>query len=154
MTTDVSTQRPAVTNRADSLYHGVLLAVCGGGLALAVLLSIRGSTQVVVPFLGIPLPELCFLRRFTGIGCPGCGLTRCFISLAHGDLNAAWSYNPAGLLLFAIIAFQVPYRAVQLWRIRRGLAELQPGAVAQVALGVFAVALMGQWALRMLGVTL
>ena len=154
MTTDVSTQRSAVTNRADPLYHGVLLAVCGGVLALAVLLSIRGSTQVVVPFLGIPLPELCFMRRFTGIGCPGCGLTRCFISLAHGNLNAAWSYNPAGLLLFAIIAFQVPYRTVQLWRIRRGLAELQPGVIAQVALGVFAVALMGQWALRMLSVTL
>jgi hypothetical protein len=150
----MTTQRPAAIQRGDSLYHAVLLVVCGGVLLLALVLSVRGSTQVVLPLLGLPLPELCFLRRIAGLSCPGCGLTRCFISLAHGDLGAAWSYNPAGLLLFAMIAFQVPYRTLQLWRIRRGIAEFQPGRIAHLVIGAFAVALVGQWVLRVLGAAL
>jgi len=150
----MSAQQPLATCRPDPLFHGVLLALCSSVLLLALALSVRSGAQVVVPILGIPLPELCFLRRFTGLNCPGCGLTRCFISLAHGDVPAAWKYNPAGLLLFAIIAFQVPYRTAQLWRIRRGFAELETGAAAQAALGTFAVLLIGQWALRMLGVAI
>ena len=63
----------------------------------ALALSVRDRSQVVIPFLKLPLPELCLMRRLASVDCPGCGLTRCFISLAHGDLPAAWSYNPAGL---------------------------------------------------------
>src|SRR5439155_16652693 len=99
-------------------------AISSGVLAAALLLSVRNRTQVLLPLVELPLPELCMLRRMTGLPCPGCGMTRCFISLAHGDLPAAWSYNPAGLLLFAILVFQIPFRTVQLWRIRRGRPEV------------------------------
>jgi hypothetical protein len=150
----MSTHQRGTVRQGDLLYHGVLLSICCCVLLLACVLSVRSATQVVVPLLGMPLPELCFMRRFTGLACPGCGLTRCFISLAHGNVAAAWSFNPAGLLLFAIIALQVPYRLVQLWRIRQGFHEIEPGVVVQLSLGGFAIALVGQWALRMLGVAL
>ena len=39
--------------------------------------------------LGQPLPELCLARRITGSGCTGCGMTRSFISIMHGDLAGA-----------------------------------------------------------------
>src|SRR5207244_3088383 len=104
--------------RPDPLYHGVWLGLSSFVLILAAILSVRGQTQVVVPVIGLALPELCMLRRTWGIDCPGCGLTRCFISLAHGNISSAWSYNPAGLWFFLIVAFQVPFRALQLWRIR------------------------------------
>jgi hypothetical protein len=78
-------------------------------------------------------------------------MTRCFISLAHGDFAAAWSYNPAGLLLFAVVAFQVPFRTVQLWRIRGGLPELTWRLVPALALGAVAAMMIGQWLLRLCG---
>ena len=74
----------------------------------------------MLPLLNRPLPELCFLRRYTGLACPGCGLTRSFISLARGELAHAWAFNPAGVLWFVACAVQVPYRSVQLWRLARG----------------------------------
>src|SRR5262249_47049977 len=107
----------SIRNRApDRLYHIILLALSSGVLLAAAILSIRDRSQVVLPGLQLPIPELCTMRRLVGIDCPGCGLTRCFISLAHGDLAAAWSYNPAGLWLFLIMAFQIPFRSYQLWR--------------------------------------
>lgn len=141
-----------VSLRPDPLYHLVVLVLCGGVMVLAFVLSIRDQTQVLIPFTSIPLPELCTFRRFTGLGCPGCGMTRCFIALAHGDVRAAWSYNPAGLFLFALFAFQIPYRGLQIWRIRQGLSELRLGWLAAMSLGLVAVLTFGQWLLRQFGV--
>jgi len=138
--------------RPDPLYHTVVLVICAAVLILAPLLSVRDEQQVLVPILGVPLPELCMARRLTGLGCPGCGMTRCFISLAHGDLRAAWRYNPAGPLLFAILAFQIPFRLVQMARIRRGMPELRTGWWPQALLGVFGGLMIGQWLLRLGGV--
>ena len=73
-----------------------------------------------MPWLDQTLPGVCTFKRFTGIGCPGCGLTRSFISIAHGKLRAAWNYNPAGILMFAAAVFQIPYRMAQIVRLRRG----------------------------------
>ena len=136
----------------DPLYHAVVLAICTGIIGLAFLLTVRQQTQVLVPILGTPLPELCMMKRMSGWGCPGCGMTRCFISLAHGDVRAALHYNPAGLLLFAVMAFQIPYRLTQLVRLRLGLSELRMGFWPQVLFAILGVVMVGQWALRHLGV--
>jgi hypothetical protein len=141
--------RPA--RKPDPLYHLVLLALSAAVLVLAAVLSIRSQTQVLIPLTSIPLPELCLTRRWMGFGCPGCGMTRCFISLARGDLVAAWSYNPAGLLMFAVVAAQIPLRTVQLWRIQRGLSELTWGLVPQLVLGAVAAIMVVQWMLRLCG---
>lgn len=37
----------------------------------------------------------CPFRTLTGWQCPGCGSQRAFHSLLHGDIGAAWIYNPA-----------------------------------------------------------
>ena len=157
---EVSADQPSVQSappaklvpRPDPLYHTVILVICVAVMVLSLLLSVREERQVLVPLLGLPMPELCTFRRFTGMGCPGCGMTRCFISLAHGDLRAAWRYNPAGPLLFAILAFQIPFRLVQLACIRRGLPELRMGWWPQALFGVLGVLMVGQWLLRLVGV--
>ncbi|MEK6238180.1 MAG: DUF2752 domain-containing protein [Planctomycetales bacterium] len=124
--------------------HCVWLGLCAATLVASMMLGIQGRERVTLPFLGFPLPELCMMKRTTGVPCPGCGLTRSFISLASGRFEDAWSYNPAGMLLFAAMLFQFPFQSVQIWRIRRDLPPLKwplPNAFMMVT----AVALFVQW---------
>ncbi len=36
----------------------------------------------------------CLFRALFGISCPGCGMTRAYLSLFSGDLALAFSYHP------------------------------------------------------------
>ena len=36
----------------------------------------------------------CLFRVITDISCPGCGMTRACVSLAQGNITAAWHYHP------------------------------------------------------------
>lgn len=124
--------------------------LCGGVVLLSLVLSVDGGRRVTFPLTNIPLPGLCTFKRVTGLDCPGCGLTRSFISLGHGDLARAWAYNPAGLLLYAVVVFQIPYRSWQLWRIAHGQAEWRldvwGGTIMALAGGLVFV----QWIVRQL----
>jgi hypothetical protein len=139
--------------RPETSFHCALLVLCAVVLLLAWVLGVRGGTSVVLPGIGLAIPDLCMTRRLLGIDCPGCGMTRCFISLAHGDLASAWTFNPAGFWLFAMMAFQLPYRTLQLWRIRLGKPELALHRVATWSLAVFSALLVAQWAGRFLTAT-
>lgn len=49
---------------------------------------------------------VCPLNRMTGYACPGCGLTRGFHALFHGDVLGAMGYNaliPVWALLFGYL---------------------------------------------------
>ncbi|MCS7481889.1 DUF2752 domain-containing protein [Umezawaea endophytica] len=74
---------------------GALLAASGAAAAVY-------FTDPTRP--GSWLPR-CPFNWLTGLDCPACGSTRMVYSLLHGDLAAAWHFNPvmliAGLPLFA-----------------------------------------------------
>lgn len=70
---------------------------------------------VSVPWFGITLPEMCHFRRLFGLDCPGCGLTRSFIHISHGNLNAAWQLNPLGIALYIYLGLQIP-QALLRWQ--------------------------------------
>ena len=89
-------------------------------VAASAVLSVRGEEHVIVPVLNKALPGTCTFRRLTGLPCPGCGMTRSFISMAHGRLADAWRFNPAGVVFFAVVVFQIPYRICQIARSGRG----------------------------------
>ena len=131
--------------------HVAMLLLAAVVIGASVLMRVEGQQQVTLPGLAGPLPGLCTFRRVLGIDCPGCGLTRCFISLGHGELLRAWRFNPAGILFFAVVVFQVPYRVIQLWRIRRGLREIDLGRAANWTLLFVALCMIGQWVLRTVG---
>jgi hypothetical protein len=45
---------------------------------------------------------LCPFRALTGLTCPGCGTTRCLHQLLHGNIIAAFKFNP---LFFVALPF-------------------------------------------------
>jgi hypothetical protein len=137
-------------NRNDLQLHVILLVLAVAALGLSAILQVEGGTSVVVPLVQVQLPEMCQLRRTLGLPCPGCGLTRSFISLAHGDLSAAVQFNPAGPMLFALLAFQIPYRSWQIARLRAGKNEWSLGAWSYLPLWLIFAVLLGQWVFRLL----
>jgi len=56
---------------------------------------------VVLSFLSLPDVVLCPLRRWTGIPCAFCGMTRSVVALVHGDVGSSLALNPGGVLLVA-----------------------------------------------------
>jgi hypothetical protein len=59
----------------------------------------------------LKLPPLCPSNAIFGVRCPGCGLTRSFVHLAHADLPASLHDHRLGWLVALIVLLQIPYRA-------------------------------------------
>ncbi len=96
----VAAERPVRTG--DRVELVLLLAV----LLLAALTPARdGAGGFNAPFkeqLDAALGGgICIFRRVTDIPCGGCGLTRAFVQLAHGELRSALALNPTAPLVFA-----------------------------------------------------
>lgn len=47
---------------------------------------------------------ICGFKNFTGLPCPGCGLTHSFCALGRGDLLSAFGFNLLGPPLFLLFA--------------------------------------------------
>lgn len=56
---------------------------------------------------------LCVFRRFTGMSCPGCGLTRSFVAMAKLDVAGAFGLHLAGPWLWVTAAAAVLLRPAQ-----------------------------------------
>ena len=100
------------------MFDAILLAVCLSGVTLAFVLA-PGSERVAM--FGVEIPEICVWKRAFGISCPGCGMTRSWVYLAHGDWRTALSMNVLGPIVFLAALFQIPLAALRLWRRRRDL---------------------------------
>jgi len=130
-------------------YHRIMLGISLAVLTASFLLQLPGNTRVELPIVGIQLPSICVWRNSTGVDCPGCGLTRSFICLAHRRPANAWNYNPAGWLLFAVFVGQIPYRGVQLWRLSSGRQEWT-GRMLNWTIWIMVAAIFSQWLIRAL----
>ncbi len=62
------------------------------------ILLIGGLFYLLVEPLGIEIP--CFYLSTTGYLCPGCGITRMFLSMLRLDFEAAFRFNPVCFCLF------------------------------------------------------
>lgn len=132
------------------VLHWTFLGMAVGVVVASLLLEIRSHEHVVLPFVNVTLPGTCTFRESTGMPCPGCGLTRAFISVAHGEIRDAWRYNPAGFLFFAIVVFQIPYRVYQIARIRRGLGQHCFKWIDAGGLTLLIISLICQWVFRLI----
>lgn len=58
----------------------------------------------------------CLFNVFTGLYCPGCGITRCLHALAHGDVLRAVDFN--ALVVFVLVAVPLMIAGSRGWRPR------------------------------------
>jgi Protein of unknown function (DUF2752) len=78
-------------------------------------LEVTSDQRVALRFLpGAALPETCGSRSLLGVDCPGCGLTRSFVHLAHGRWKASWNVHRVGWLMALAVILQFPYRILAL----------------------------------------
>lgn len=73
----------------------------------------------VLTLFGWEIPPLCVWKNLTGWDCPGCGLTRSFTWMGHGQPLRALDRNALGPLLYLVVAAQIPWRLWRLWALRR-----------------------------------
>lgn len=91
--------------------HREMLVVAAGVVVLALLLEVRTDGRVALFFLPqLPLPETCSSRAWFGFECPGCGLTRSLVHLAHGRWAESLHLHRLGWLMALAVGLQFPYR--------------------------------------------
>lgn len=100
----------ARSHRLSNRYlTGELILASFFGVLIAVSALMTPSTEMLTVF-GYEVPVLCGFRSVTGMGCPGCGMTRSFAFMAHLDVVEAFRMNWLGPVLFVAFATQPPYR--------------------------------------------
>jgi len=126
-------------------FQRTILVLATALVVMAFLLQrIPSDESSHLQLAGVRLPELCYSQKMFGLRCPGCGLTRSVVSSACGDLQSAIHFHPAGPLIFGWAFVQIPYRLMNLWRLRTGkLAWRTPGTLLMTFV-IVAVCLV-QW---------
>ena len=104
---------------------GTLVAAAGASVALY-------FTDPTKP--GSYLPR-CPFNWLTGLDCPACGSTRMVYSLLHGDLAAAWHFNPVMLVAGLPFLAYLWLRWFRAARVNAKPTRLSP-RVGQVVVGV------------------
>lgn len=95
-------------NRVDRIYHVTLFVIALLATTLPFVLAIDADGRVAAG--GMRLRGFCLARDVFDTPCPGCGLTRAFVRIAHGDWAAAFEMNRLGFAMFLLLALQVPWR--------------------------------------------
>lgn len=85
-----------------------MLVIASIVIAASFLLRVESAEEVKLSEFA--LPPLCLSRAWFGVTCPGCGLTRSFVYLAHGEWSASWHAHRIGWILAVLVVLQIPYR--------------------------------------------
>jgi hypothetical protein len=106
-------------HRSENLPSPQPHPVLGTGslwMSAAIALLALGTLYLFNPLQYSIYPP-CLFHRWTGLACPGCGSLRALHHLSHGEIAAAFRFNP--LLIAALIP--------GLWFVGRTLAQTRNG---------------------------
>ncbi len=115
---------PVAASREERWLRAGVVALCLGAVVVAALLHpVAPGSGAHLSIEGVALPGVCAFRDVTGIPCPGCGLTRSWVALLHGDLAASLGFHPLGwlVLLYALAQAARHGAWLALARCRRGI---------------------------------
>ncbi len=76
----------------------------GPSVALVATIAVGalGAAALISPETVDDGPVLCPFRLVTGLPCPGCGLTRSWVHLLHGQVGDATAANPFGIVALLV----------------------------------------------------
>ncbi len=73
------------------------------------IMQVKKFIKNIFPYLllalGIYLFYKCPFKLIFGVGCPGCGLTRAFVSLLKLDIKSAFNYHPLFPVVIAVFLY-------------------------------------------------
>lgn len=118
-------------------------------VALAASMAVGEHRHVFFPATTIPLPELCTMHAQLGLDCPGCGLTRSFIYMAHGNVVDALRMHPVGAVVFLFCALQIPAAVIRFWLGRDNSFSVVWAYSNERLLLILVVLCFVQWLIRM-----
>lgn len=124
--------------------HWTYLGICLVLVLLPAFLS--SSDSACVSLFGLRVPGSCLSRELFHADCPGCGLTRSFVAVTHGQFGESFSLHRLGLVLYLFFLGQIAYRV---YCLRKRCANL-PAALLRLQswLGFGMVtALLANWAI-------
>jgi hypothetical protein len=87
---------PARASRQSKMLAGFALITLSGVFLASAIFSLP-HTYPTEPYFTI-----CGFKNFTGLPCPGCGLTHSFCALGKGDVMSAFGFNLLGPPLFLL----------------------------------------------------
>ncbi len=133
---DVSTHQGDRVSRMKRLFERYVLSLLGA--------AILAGSLLFAP-AGLPGVTVCWFKRFTGLPCPGCGMTRAFCAISHGELAAAWVFHPFSFLFYGLCLLLIVQPLIEHlrpgWTRAHGLSRhwLVPFILLVIALNAFGV---------------
>jgi len=128
---------------ADRATNIALAVVCALLVLLPFVFTYNPATNDV-KISKHSLPAMCLSRACFNTDCPGCGLTRSFISLAHGKLNASLRLHRLAPVLYCFFLFQILFRLGSL-RVPHTLWHHRAAWINHYAGWVLLVCLLANW---------
>lgn len=129
-------------------HHRDMLILCVLAILLALILQVQPDHQHVgvAGAASMQLPGTCLSHEIFGVSCPGCGLTRSIVLLAHGNLAGSFRMHRIGWAMALLIVAQLPYRILCLRRDRPVLPTwlLRTLSITMITL------LVGNWIVNVL----
>lgn len=99
------------------------------------------SAMFILSMIWRPADEpafiLCPFRAMTGHLCPGCGMTRAFCALGHGEFQRAIHFNglsPMLYLTFIVVWVGAAATVFNFPKVRAGVMHLRPNATISVTI--------------------
>ncbi len=136
-------------------HEHALLPPATAEKSLAWVALIGLSAMFLISMIWRPADEptiiLCPFRAMTGWLCPGCGMTRAFCALGHGELRRAIHFNALSPLLYLsliVVWIGAAATVLNLHRVRAVVNRLRPSATVSVLILALT---MVWWAVRLAG---
>lgn len=123
----------------DKVFYVLGLIIIGVGIILMLLFF---STGINVLLLYPP----CTFHEITGLSCPGCGGTRAFIALLHGDIMKCIYYYPP--LLYSITVYILFMARCTLY-VFFGFKKSHNGAILKY-IYIFIALVFTQWGVKLI----